>query len=112
MALVIHYLCSSSVPLARAVRSRALTMNSSSSLPMVKTADSHVLLGMSELDLQQLALNFGQVFMFFLTTQAYTPYKLVSILINLGVSESNPGVPGQRRISLSPPLGLSNRAPF
>lgn len=59
MALVVHYLCSSStIPLARAVRSRALTIKSSS---IVKTPDSHVLLGMSEPDLQQLALNFGQV---------------------------------------------------
>lgn len=58
MALVVHYLCSSStIPLARAVRSRALTIKSS----IVKTPDSHVLLGMSEPDLQQLALNFGQV---------------------------------------------------
>lgn len=60
MALVVHYLCSSSFPLVRAVRSRAFTTKSSSSLPVVKNIDSNVLLGMSEQDLQQLALNFGQ----------------------------------------------------
>lgn len=54
-----------SVPLARAMRSRSLTISSRAAVtvPSVKKlphADSHVLLGMSELELQQLAADLGQ----------------------------------------------------
>lgn len=52
---LLQHVCT--VPLARAVRSRALTIPTRS----VVTASSHVLLGMSEPELQQLALDLGQV---------------------------------------------------
>lgn len=71
MALIQH-VCSA--PLARAARprflaavisSRNLSIRSSSSSPpspaRASQADSHVLLGMSEQELQQVALDFGQV---------------------------------------------------
>lgn len=70
MALIQH-VCS--VPLARAARprflaavisSRNLSIRSSSSPPSparASQADSHVLLGMSGQELQQVALDFGQV---------------------------------------------------
>lgn len=63
MALLQH-LCS--VPLTRAIRSRSLTFSSrtmSTTLTSTRGAhvDSHVLLGMSEQELQQLALDLGQV---------------------------------------------------
>ncbi|KAI8564065.1 hypothetical protein RHMOL_Rhmol03G0154000 [Rhododendron molle] len=62
MSLLHH---TSSVPLARAIRSRALTISSRAAVtfPSVKKlphVDSHVLLGMSELELQQLAADLGQ----------------------------------------------------
>ncbi|KAL6977372.1 23S rRNA (adenine(2503)-C(2))-methyltransferase [Sarracenia purpurea var. burkii] len=62
MALLQH-VCS--LPLARAVRSRSLTIPSGtvaipSPLKKVPHGDSHVLLGMSEQELQQLAVDLGQ----------------------------------------------------
>ncbi|KAK3029727.1 hypothetical protein RJ639_039136 [Escallonia herrerae] len=62
MALL-QYMCS--LPLARAVRSRALTVPSRSvtavpSLGKASGTDPHVLLGLSEPELQQLAVDFGQ----------------------------------------------------
>ncbi|GMP69229.1 hypothetical protein CsSME_00028566 [Camellia sinensis var. sinensis] len=69
MALLQHvYVCY--LPLARALRSRSLTTipsrtitipsSSSSSLKKLPHTDSHVLLGMSEQQLQQLAVDLGQ----------------------------------------------------
>ncbi|KAI8006048.1 putative dual-specificity RNA methyltransferase RlmN [Camellia lanceoleosa] len=67
MALLQHvYMCY--LPLARALRSRSLTtipsrtitIPSSSSLKKLPHTDSHVLLGMSEQQLQQLAVDLGQ----------------------------------------------------
>ena len=63
MALLQH-LCSA--PLTRAMRSRSLTLSSrtmSTTLSPTRVAhvDSHVLLGMSEQELQQLSLDLGQV---------------------------------------------------
>ncbi|XP_052203858.1 uncharacterized protein LOC127809166 [Diospyros lotus] len=64
MALLQH-VCS--VPLTRAVRSRSLTVSARaatvsipSSVKKLPHADSHALLGMSEQELQQLALELGQ----------------------------------------------------
>ncbi|PSR93108.1 Dual-specificity RNA methyltransferase [Actinidia chinensis var. chinensis] len=61
MALFQH-VCS--MPLARAMRSRSLTISSCAvTVPSLKKpshADSHVLLGMSEQELQQVAADFGQ----------------------------------------------------
>ncbi|KAK2965493.1 hypothetical protein RJ640_001610 [Escallonia rubra] len=63
MALL-QYMCS--LPLARAVGSRALTIPSRSvtavsSLGKASGTDPHVLLGLSEPELQQLAVDFGQL---------------------------------------------------
>ncbi|XP_075085768.1 uncharacterized protein LOC107814127 isoform X2 [Nicotiana tabacum] len=59
---VLQYGCS--LPLARALRSRTFTVASSSvRVPSLKKAsqmDSHVLLGLSDEQLQQIALDFGQ----------------------------------------------------
>ncbi|XAR66277.1 23S rRNA (adenine(2503)-C(2))-methyltransferase [Bertholletia excelsa] len=61
MALLQHTL---SLPLARSIRSRSLTIHSSAvAVPSIKKlahADSHVLLGMSEQELQQLAVDLGE----------------------------------------------------
>ncbi|GFZ14918.1 hypothetical protein Acr_24g0011080 [Actinidia rufa] len=61
MALFQH-VCS--MPLARAMRSRSLAISSCAvtvpSLKKLSHADSHVLLGMSEQELQQVAADFGQ----------------------------------------------------
>lgn len=78
MALL-QYVCS--VPLARAVRSRALAIPSTRSvatIPSVKT-DSHVLLGLSEPELQQIALDFGQ--------QSYRGKQLHHLLYKRKVKE-------------------------
>ena len=64
MALLQH-VCS--VPLAREIRSRSLTISSCAvtvtvpSLKKLSHADSPVLLGMSEQKLRQVAADFGQV---------------------------------------------------
>ncbi|KAK1441458.1 hypothetical protein QVD17_07367 [Tagetes erecta] len=62
MALL-QFICSVT-PLARAARSRAIIVSSSSrtlaTLPSITTTHSNVLLGMSEQQLQQLAIDFGQ----------------------------------------------------
>ncbi|GAB4831808.1 hypothetical protein Ancab_005823 [Ancistrocladus abbreviatus] len=61
MALL-HQVCS--VPLARAIRSRSLTIASSAAAPRpclsMVDSNSRVLLGMSEQELQQLVVDFGQ----------------------------------------------------
>ncbi|XP_059666276.1 uncharacterized protein LOC132312060 [Cornus florida] len=80
MALL-QYVCY--VPFARAVRSRALTIPSRAvavpSLKKVSQGDSQVLLGMSEQELQQLALEFGQ--------QSYRGKQLHHLLYKRKVKE-------------------------
>ncbi|KAK9283153.1 hypothetical protein L1049_011384 [Liquidambar formosana] len=80
MALLQH-VCS--VPLARAVRSRSLTIPTQTvSIPSpsrVSHGDSHVLLGMSEKELQQVAVDFGQ--------QSYRGKQLHHLLYKRKVKE-------------------------
>ncbi|CAK9147700.1 unnamed protein product [Ilex paraguariensis] len=80
MALLQHV---SFVPLARAMRSRSLTLASSTvavpSLEKASQVDSRVLLGMSEKELQQLALDFGQ--------QSYRGKQLHHLLYKRKVKE-------------------------
>ncbi|KAA8539461.1 hypothetical protein F0562_026153 [Nyssa sinensis] len=80
MALL-QYVCS--VPLARAVRSRSRTISSLAvtvpSLKKVVNGDSQVLLGMSEKELQQLAMDLGQ--------QSYRGKQLHHLLYKRKVKE-------------------------
>ncbi|KAM7494899.1 hypothetical protein LguiB_029508 [Lonicera macranthoides] len=77
---LLQHVCT--VPLARAVRSRALTIPTRTvvaATASVSTASSHVLLGMSEPELQQLALDLGQ--------QSYRGKQLHHLLYKRKVKE-------------------------
>ena len=76
---LLQHVCS--VPIARAMRPRSVTVissrslstttSSSSTLSRASQVDPHVLLGMSEPELQQLATDLGQVI---ITTESYFPF--------------------------------------